>query len=304
VACSYHFIMMIRRVQHNLSVNYWDSIPAVEFVFILLNFVTCIPVLLCVGAFSVYHFMGVLNNTTTIEGWEKDKVATMVRHGKIRDVKFPYNLGRRRNIESVLGKNPYLWCWPTKTPGNGLRYELTDGEELEQEEEQLWPPDDPTLPYFEEAEGEFKLADSPWTFENGGVNPDLQPYNKRIRQGLETRRRRRKRQHKGTGYSNLPPYHPDYQGSGDDDEEGEGYESASSVEGPYSNGRVRRGSEGYEFKPTDREDMLHRYLEQLGETPGRYHRYIPQEESESDDDIPLGQARAAKTEVVRTTDLS
>jgi len=69
-----------------------------------------------------------MNNTTTIEGWEKDKVATMVRRGRIQDVKFPYNLGRRRNIDSVLGPNPLLWCWPSVTPGNGLRYQLTPGE--------------------------------------------------------------------------------------------------------------------------------------------------------------------------------
>ena len=67
VACSYHLAMMVRRVYHNLTISYWvstlhvylthslkpfqDSIPAVEFVLILLNFVTCIPVLLSVGAF-------------------------------------------------------------------------------------------------------------------------------------------------------------------------------------------------------------------------------------------------------------
>lgn len=35
---------------------------------------------------SLYHFNGLMSNTTTIEGWEKDKVATMVRRGKIREV--------------------------------------------------------------------------------------------------------------------------------------------------------------------------------------------------------------------------
>lgn len=36
------------------------------------------------------------------------------------------NLGRRKNIEAVLGKNPLWWCWPTVTPGNGLAYKLAD----------------------------------------------------------------------------------------------------------------------------------------------------------------------------------
>ncbi|KAH7880993.1 DHHC palmitoyltransferase-domain-containing protein [Lentinula edodes] len=284
MACSYHLAMMVRRVYHNLNISYWDSIAGIEFVFILLNFVACIPVLLSVGAFSIYHFNGISNNTTTIEGWEKDKVATMIRRGKIQDVKFPYHLGRRRNIESVLGPNLLLWCWPTKPPGNGLKYELSGSEELEQAEQQVWPPDDPIQPYFEEPEGEFKLSESPWTFENEGVNPDLQPYNTKLREDSVTRRRKSR---KAAGYSTLPPYHPDYQGS-----EGEqSSESESSDDGKYNgSGRVRRGSEGYEFKPTDREDMLRRYLEQVGETPGHYKRYIPQIESESDeDDIPLRQ---------------
>ncbi|KIK70662.1 hypothetical protein GYMLUDRAFT_32702 [Collybiopsis luxurians FD-317 M1] len=299
VACSYHFAMMVRRVYHNLTINYWDSIPGIEFVFILLNFVTCIPVLLSVGAFSLYHFNGLMNNTTTIEGWEKDKVATMVRRGKIRDVKFPYNLGRRRNIEAVLGSNPLLWCWPTRVPGNGLKYELTEGEEYDGDEERVWPPDDPTRPYFEEEQGEFKLPDSPWTYENGDVNPDLHPYNTKLRQDSVTRRRRKR---KAVGYSSLPPYHPDYQGSGAESEgEGQGSESTSSEDEEYVESgrayRVRRGSEGLELKPVDREAMLRRYLEQIGETPGRYHRYIPQVESDSEDNeddednIPLGQTR-------------
>ena len=39
---------------------------------------------------SLYHFYCILGNTTTIEGWEKDKVATLIRRGKIRAIKFPY----------------------------------------------------------------------------------------------------------------------------------------------------------------------------------------------------------------------
>lgn len=114
---------------------------------------------------SLYHFHGLLRNTTTIEGWEKDKVATMVRKGKIHEVSTcllylcfrlmnlslidqvsicmtstsspsgPYsihyifqNLGRRKNIESVLGNDWVLWCWPTIPPGTGLKYEIAEGD--------------------------------------------------------------------------------------------------------------------------------------------------------------------------------
>jgi hypothetical protein len=40
--------------------------------------------------FSIYHLYLATGNSTTIEGWEKDKVATLVRRGKIHDVKYPY----------------------------------------------------------------------------------------------------------------------------------------------------------------------------------------------------------------------
>lgn len=33
-----------------------------------------------------------------------------------------------RNFKSVLGPNPWLWCCPTKAPGTGLRYELSNSE--------------------------------------------------------------------------------------------------------------------------------------------------------------------------------
>jgi hypothetical protein len=44
------------------------------------------------------------------------------------------NLGVRRNIASILGNNPLLWCCPTVPPGTGLKYQLSvaDGEWNEQ----------------------------------------------------------------------------------------------------------------------------------------------------------------------------
>ncbi|KAK7063949.1 Palmitoyltransferase PFA4 [Favolaschia claudopus] len=276
LACSYHLAMVTLRVYSSLGARYWDEPETVELVLIILNYVACVPVLMAVGAFSLYHFNALKNNTTTIEGWEKDKAATMVRRGKIREIKFPYNIGRRKNIESILGKNAWLWCWPTVTPGSGLKYELTaddDGNIVSEE----WPPRDPAEVYHEDPNHEFILPDSPWTYENGSVNPELQPSNS------TSSPRRRKVTPDGT--SSLPPYHPDYRPpeqdeSSDDDY---GYTDPSRV-------KVRRGSEGYEVRPAQREDMLARYLLEIGETPQRYHRYIPQPESEdSDEDVPLGQ---------------
>jgi len=61
-----------------------------DMLFLIFNFAACGPVWLCVGMFSVYHLYLASGNSTTIEGWEKDKVATLVRRGKIHDVKYPY----------------------------------------------------------------------------------------------------------------------------------------------------------------------------------------------------------------------
>lgn len=60
--------------------------------------------------------------------------------------------------------------------------------------------------------------------------------------------------------------------------------------------RVRRGSEGYEVKSVDREEMLRRFVEGRTHEPGRYQRYVPEPSSESevedgdaDESIPLAQ---------------
>lgn len=45
---------------------------------------------MCVGLFSWYHLYLISSNTTTVERWEKDKVATLVRRGKIEEITYPY----------------------------------------------------------------------------------------------------------------------------------------------------------------------------------------------------------------------
>jgi len=154
-----------------------------------------------------------------------------------------------------------------------------------------WPPRDPNMPHEEEPSTEFILPDSPWTYNNGNFNPELLSTNSAR---LDTPRRRRSQN--GEDHSSLPPYHPDYQereshsleySSDDADEE--------YWEAPRGKTLVRRGSEGYEVRPAGREDMLKRYLEQIGETPRRYHRYIPEPDSESEDDVPLTQTIVSRT---------
>lgn len=98
----------------------------IELVFIVLNFTTCIPVLLSVGIFrycdlseigeignlmfrSLWHFYSMTQNTTTIESWEKDKAATLLRKGKIHEVRFLLNVRQIVAYDNVIQiKFPYV----------------------------------------------------------------------------------------------------------------------------------------------------------------------------------------------------
>ncbi|KZT08720.1 zf-DHHC-domain-containing protein [Laetiporus sulphureus 93-53] len=298
LACSYHFAMVTRRVY--VATQTW-------MIFIILNFATCIPVLLAVGSFSLYHFYVMSCNTTTIEGWEKDKVATLVRHGKIQEIKFPYNLGIKRNICSVLGDSPLWWCWPTVPPGTGLKYQLAEGDDSTAE---AWPPEDPTkvnqLPE-PDPNYQFNLPSSPWTYSNGSLNPNLQPSNAHHR---STSRRRSR----GVAtHSPLPPYHPDYHESQDDpsyiydpsSEEEDLDDTPFGREFAGGAARVRRGSEGYEVKTIDREAMLRMMVDERIQAPGRYQQYVAEQYGDDEegkenleDFVPL--AKTGRTEGVRT----
>ncbi|KZP25294.1 zf-DHHC-domain-containing protein [Athelia psychrophila] len=309
-SCIFHLTMLTRRVFAHFDGQYWVEPDTLELVFMILNYTLCIPVLLAVGGFSLYHLYSLLGNSTTIEHWEKDKVTTLVKRGKIHEVKFPYHLGARRNVESILGPNPLWWCWPTVTPGTGLKYQLADSDDIDLPAE--WPPMDPTLQRPEDREAEDKsivLPDSPWTYSDG-LNPDL-------RATSAAKRQVRKAKAEGP-ISSLPPYHPDYQ---EDDADDYGASSSGSVAssadyydepGPVIHTPVRRGSEGYEVGNIDREAMLTRYIaEQVGEE-GRYNLYVPEPDVDSesdgleegdDEDVPLAnrvQNWRTETETVET----
>ncbi|KAI0785389.1 hypothetical protein BC629DRAFT_1582404 [Irpex lacteus] len=284
VACSYHLAMVTRRVYYLMHGQFWDDPSASELIFIILNYTFCVPVLLAVGGFSIYHFNALINNTTTIEGWEKDKAALLVRRGKIQEIKFPYNLGVRRNIEALLGDSPLLWCWPTRTPGTGLKYPVQSSGGYNEED---WPPKDPSIANQNHS---FKLPDNPWTYENGNFNPSLLPSSSGRRLSTSTATHRKSARSKGP-VASVPPYHPDYRPPGEDD--GDVFEASSAGDDddddiPLSERRlVRRGSEGYEVHTIDREEMLRQHVMDHMEEPGRYNVYVPDPPSESDQELEL-----------------
>lgn len=120
--------------------------------------------------------------------------------------------------------------------------------------------------------------------------------------------------------STVPPYHPDYVeppaaplgdalGAGSD---AEGYSTTTSDSDEYTYSeyghRVRKGSEGYEVQPVDREEILRRYITTRGEEAGHYKRYLPEPHSASDEesdhsdnededeDVPLARVMQAPRE--------
>jgi palmitoyltransferase len=148
-----------------------------------------------------------------------------------------------------------------------------------------WPPEDDVHP---DEHFEFTLPSSPWTYENGSLNPELRPYNSQIR---SSRSRKRHSFNKDNAVSNFPPYHPDY-GKADGHSVSSGSVSSDpDLREPEVSGngtasvQVRRGSEGYEVQSLDREEMLRRYIQGQVTEPGRYHVYAPEQDRESDGDL-------------------
>ncbi|GAA5892632.1 hypothetical protein JCM5296_006180 [Sporobolomyces johnsonii] len=167
VACSYHLWMVTKRA---FGLSAFSRAPSMfQVVMLILNYTACVPVIIAVGVFSLFHYWSVLTNTTTIEGWEKDKAASLKRRGKIREYRYPYHLGYLANIQDVLGRNPLFWCWPQRAPGTGLKYRVGAG--VDPREQNLWPPRDEFAPARRKPR-QPRPAGSPFTY-GSGLNPDL-----------------------------------------------------------------------------------------------------------------------------------
>lgn len=137
LACTYHLWLIttsIFQYKYRDPTDLWTG-------FLIGNYATCLPVLLAVGLFSLYHFWCLVTNTTTIEGWEKDKAAVLRRKGRIKEIKYPYDLGMLGNLRAILGDKALYWCWTQKSTGDGLHFDTGRNvskwlSSLEDEEEQ------------------------------------------------------------------------------------------------------------------------------------------------------------------------
>ncbi|ORX47477.1 zf-DHHC-domain-containing protein [Hesseltinella vesiculosa] len=146
IACFYVLGLLIWRVRYILDeirhFRFNAEPTKTEVIFLTLNFVLDMIVLFCVGILSGYHLYCLARNQSTIESWERGKVETMIRRGKILPFDYPFSLGVYKNICSVLGNNPLLWFVPTRRlTSDGLTFEVAAG--IDESAQYLWPPRDP-----------------------------------------------------------------------------------------------------------------------------------------------------------------
>ncbi|GAA5951325.1 hypothetical protein JCM8115_005119 [Rhodotorula mucilaginosa] len=170
VACSYHLWMITTRALS--AMNRFVEPTTTQIVMLVLNYTACVPVLIAVGVFSLFHLWSVVTNTTTIESWEKDRAVSLKRRGKIREYRYPYHLGYVRNVQAVLGENPLWWMWPQPTPGNGLSFPVAIGTSPAQQLE--WPPRDEFAPVRRKPARRPPPGEQAFTY-GSGLNPALLP---------------------------------------------------------------------------------------------------------------------------------
>ncbi|GAA5905286.1 DHHC family palmitoyltransferase [Sporobolomyces salmoneus] len=207
LACSYHLWMITRRA---FGITAFQRHPTTfQIIILLLNYVACVPVLLIVGVFSLFHFWNVLMNSTTIEGWEKDKVASLKRRGKIRQYRYPYHLGYLENVQAVLGKNVFMWWLPQGMEGDGKSFRVGKG--IEPHEQYLWPPRDEFIKPRKNRKALTHPAGSPFTY-GSGLNPalvgrrsdqDVPSTQEKAKEGESTLRRRRRRSSRDSTHSSA-----------------------------------------------------------------------------------------------------
>jgi palmitoyltransferase len=118
--------------------------------------------LFALGILCIRNMWCAAVNTTTIEGWEIERHATLLRRARhfggyleaadgssirIKKQEFPYDIGIWQNIVQGMGTaNPLMWLnpfAPTPSLESGLAFE-TNGFE---DESTTWPPPDPDRAY-------------------------------------------------------------------------------------------------------------------------------------------------------------
>lgn len=83
-----------------------------EVVFLVINFILAFVVIFCVGILSVYHLYCMSRNQSSVESWERSKVKTLIRRGKIMPVSTnTTHLWCEMNSTLCILGSLSIWCW-------------------------------------------------------------------------------------------------------------------------------------------------------------------------------------------------
>jgi len=119
IAYSYPAILILTGSQSIAAPASNVTLPEMDFGLKMSSIICCGVALLfflMLCYFGGFHFFLVFNNKTTIEQMEKRKGSAM------------FNLGKRKNFESVMGTKRLFWFLPTyrTVEGNGLTYVMRE----------------------------------------------------------------------------------------------------------------------------------------------------------------------------------
>jgi hypothetical protein len=112
-----------------------------ELIFLILTTFASFCTLFLISILTGYQIYSIIENTTTIEALEKQRVESWAEKNHAQEIEFPYNTTLSSNLSLVFGSNhPLLWLWPwNSTSHDGLDYPILEDADLP------WPPPQ-TLP--------------------------------------------------------------------------------------------------------------------------------------------------------------
>jgi hypothetical protein len=112
-----------------------------ELIFLILTTFASFCTLFLISILAGYQIYSIIENTTTIEALEKQRVESWAEKNHAQEIEFPYNTTLSSNLSLVFGSNhPLLWLWPwNSTSHDGLDYPILEDADLP------WPPPQ-TLP--------------------------------------------------------------------------------------------------------------------------------------------------------------
>ena len=169
------FAFLVRRIYAIYLISHLSSLhgpTTEELVFLILTTFSSFISLILISILLGYQVYSIIENTTTIEALEKQRVQAWVEKNRKQEIEFPYNTTLSENLFVVFGSDSFIfWLWPwNATTHDGLDYLVLEPADLP------WPPPQ-TLPTNELPP---PTAELPWssarTYKDPAVSRLRRPY--------------------------------------------------------------------------------------------------------------------------------